>query len=169
MNWKNRLTNYNFWISIISAVLLIFQAFNINFDIAYVNEIATAVLGLLVVIGIISDPTKTYSKTETNSQQVVDNASEDENKNRVLEKSENNVETKAHETENLTFPVEIKTEDDNSDDKIDFQNIIDGLMKIVEKFNTVEKKETVEETDLEEVLEIVDEEQNEETSFKIVN
>lgn len=86
-----------------------------------------------------------------------------------MEKSENGVETKAHETENLTFPVEIKTEDDNSDDKIDFQNIIDGLMKMVEKFNTVEKKETFEETDLEEVVETVDEEQKEETSFKIVN
>ena len=61
MKWKNRLTNYNFWISIISAVLLILQAFKINFDIAYINEIATAVLGLLVVIGIISDPTRTVS------------------------------------------------------------------------------------------------------------
>ena len=58
MKWKTRLTNYNFWISLISAVLLIFQAFNFEFNIAYVSEIATAVLGLLVVIGIISDPTK---------------------------------------------------------------------------------------------------------------
>ena len=63
MNWKNRLTNYNFWISIFSAVLLILQALKIKFDIAYVNEIFTAVLGLLVVIGIISDPTRTTVKT----------------------------------------------------------------------------------------------------------
>lgn len=62
MNWKKRLTNYNFWISLVSAVLLIFQAFNIKFDIVYINEIATAVLGLLVVIGIISDPTKVAVK-----------------------------------------------------------------------------------------------------------
>ena len=48
MKWKNRLTNYNFWISIVSAVLLILQAFKFEFDIAYINEIATAVLGLLV-------------------------------------------------------------------------------------------------------------------------
>ena len=46
MNWKNRLTNYNFWISIFSAALLILQALKIEFDIAYVNEIFTAVLGL---------------------------------------------------------------------------------------------------------------------------
>ena len=63
MNWKNRLTNYNFWISIFSAVLLILQALKIEFNIAYVNEIFTAVLGLLVVIGIISDPTRTTVKS----------------------------------------------------------------------------------------------------------
>ncbi|MCQ2565004.1 MAG: phage holin [Clostridia bacterium] len=53
MKWKNRFTNYNFWISIVSAVLLIFQAFNIKFDLDCISEIVTAVLGLLVVIGII--------------------------------------------------------------------------------------------------------------------
>jgi len=66
MNWKNRFTNYNFWISIVSAVLLILQAFEFQFDIMYINEIATAVLGLLVVIGIINDPTKTSVKVENN-------------------------------------------------------------------------------------------------------
>ena len=65
MNWKNRLTNYNFWISMFSAVLLILQALKIKFDIAYVNEIFTAVLGLLVVIGIISDPTRTSVKQDS--------------------------------------------------------------------------------------------------------
>ena len=68
MNWKNRLTNYNFWISIVSAILLILQAFKFEFDIAYISEIVTAVLGLLVVIGIISDPTKTTVKTDKEKQ-----------------------------------------------------------------------------------------------------
>lgn len=67
MNWKNRLTNYNFWISLVSAVLLILQAFNFEFDIANIGEIATALLGLLVVIGIISNPTK--DKTSKNKPQ----------------------------------------------------------------------------------------------------
>ena len=55
MNWKKRLTNYNFWISMFSAVLLILQALKIEFDVLYVNEIFTAVLGFLVVVGIIID------------------------------------------------------------------------------------------------------------------
>ena len=64
MNWKNRLTNYNFWISLVSAVLLIMQAFNFEFDIANLSEIATALLGLLVVVGIISNPTKPSKETK---------------------------------------------------------------------------------------------------------
>lgn len=65
MKWKNRLTNYNFWISIVSATLLILQAFNIKLDIANINEIVTALLGLLVVIGIINDPTKSAKETDS--------------------------------------------------------------------------------------------------------
>ena len=57
MKWKNRLTNYNFWISIVSAGLLILRAFDIKMDVANINEIVTAVLGVLVMIGIVNDPT----------------------------------------------------------------------------------------------------------------
>lgn len=68
MKWKNRLTNYNFWISIVSATLLILQAFNIKMDIANINEIVTALLGLLVVIGIINDPTKSSKDAESKAK-----------------------------------------------------------------------------------------------------
>ncbi len=88
MNWKNRLTNYNFWISIVSAVLLILQAFNIEFDVNYINEIITAVLGLLVVIGIINDPTKSASKTDTSSTITTSNAGINEPKTAESEKTD---------------------------------------------------------------------------------
>ena len=68
MKWKNRLTNYNFWISIVSAILLLLQAFDFEFDILYVNEILTAILGLLVVIGIISDPTKSGTESSVENK-----------------------------------------------------------------------------------------------------
>ena len=80
MNWKNKLTNYNFWISIVSAVLLILQAFDINFDIAYINEIVTAVLGLLVVIGIISNPNKT-GNTDNSANSTVQETEETADEN----------------------------------------------------------------------------------------
>ena len=69
MNWKNRLTNYNFWVSIVSAVLLILQALKIKVDFIYVNEVSTAILGLLVVIGIINDPTKSTKTSVKKAEQ----------------------------------------------------------------------------------------------------
>ena len=116
MNWKNRLTNYNFWISIISAILLILQAFKFEFDIAYINEIATAVLGLMVVIGIISDPTKTYniekSKQETKEEIVA--------------------EPKAEHRETLEMPNENKVENSNNTFEDDFKVVMN---KITEDIN----------------------------------
>lgn len=136
MNWKNRLTNYNFWISIFSAVLLILQALKIEFDIAYVNEIFTAVLGLLVVIGIISDPTRTTVKT--------------------TEQKEN---TKV-KNENKSLPIDEKNETNNGniqgDTKtflgdIDFQGIInkisvdlDEKIKELAKFNEKNEQKAAE-------------------------
>ena len=126
MNWKNRLTNYNFWISIFSAVLLILQALKIEFDIAYVNEIFTAVLGLLVVIGIISDPTRTTVKsTETTDKekevtkgQSIPVMEEDETNNisvkndfqAVLEKISNDLSEKFNEIKNFNLKTKQTTE-----------------------------------------------------------
>lgn len=116
MKWRNRLTNYNFWISIVSAVLLILQAFEFQFDIAYINEIATAVLGLLVVIGIISDPTKAYSKEETLKAQ--------------------NIETpavKEEEKETIKLPIEDKTETNSNSDENDFKTVITQISNDIDE------------------------------------
>lgn len=71
MKWKKRLTNYNFWLSMLSAVLLVLQGLDIKFDIAYINEIFTAILGLFVVIGIVIDPTKSSTTTTENAEEVI--------------------------------------------------------------------------------------------------
>ena len=117
MNWKKRLTNYNFWISIVSAVLLIFQAFNIKFDIVYVNEIATAVLGLLVVIGIISDPTKVAVKEVKKPEET----KKEDNQEKVEEE-------KPKESEVIEeMPAEIKNENDANFIKDDFKILIEKI------------------------------------------
>lgn len=123
MNWKNRLTNYNFWISIVSAVLLILQAFEFHFDIMYINEIATAVLGLLVVIGIINDPTKSVQKKEENTsnseeEQTVNSKNSDE----VLE-TVTNAESECLEEQNTLI---------KNLDITDEENLINNLHKIEE-------------------------------------
>ena len=120
MNWKNRLTNYNFWISIFSAVLLILQALKIEFDIAYVNEIFTAVLGLLVVIGIISDPTRTSVKSTENSKNEEVNS---------LEQGKLSQATTKEVNEQKTLPIDEKNEINN----INFQNDIQTVLNIIKE------------------------------------
>lgn len=136
MNWKNRLTNYNFWISIVSAVLLILQAFEFQFDIVYINEIATAVLGLLVVIGIINDPTKTTVKKE----KTITEQKKEETEKIKIEKIEE-VEIPVEETtvldnvkadniesaEEQTFPIDEENEIVDDIDENDIKNLVDAV------------------------------------------
>lgn len=56
MRLKDKIKNKGFWVSLISAVLMILQAAGLKIDAPYVNEVAASVLGLLVILGIISDP-----------------------------------------------------------------------------------------------------------------
>ena len=112
MNWKNRFTNYNFWISIFSAVLLILQALKIEFDFLYVNEIFTAVLGLLVVIGIINDPTRTTVKTTTEK----------------LEKTETS-------KENIPIKQENEVDNVNNENGVETVLEISNIQAIVEKIS----------------------------------
>ena len=146
MNWKNRLTNYNFWISIFSAMLLILQALKIEFDIAYVNEIFTAVLGLLVVIGIISDPTRTTVKAEDNKQQTKTEIKEEIKEEQTQKESEN-------------IPNDEKNETNFVDIQTDFQTILnkistdidEKMLSLTEKLQQFETKTIVEEKLVEQV------------------
>ena len=120
MNWKNRLRNYNFWISIFSAVLLILQALKLEFDIAYINEIFTAVLGLLVVIGIISDPTRTTVKANDATTQSV---------NQKVE----NVKPEQVEIQENTLPNVEADEVNSVDIENDFQTIMSKISTDLEE------------------------------------
>jgi len=136
MNWKNRLTNYNFWISIFSAVLLILQALKIEFDIAYVNEIFTAVLGLLVVIGIINDPTRTSVKTEIVNKNETSNKEELKPVEEKVEESN----VKEEQKEEVTLPVAEKDASDCINNENDFQTLLNGLSESLhEQLKEMEK------------------------------
>ncbi len=56
MRLKDKLKTKGFWVRIVSAVIVILQAFGLKLDAPAVNEILTAVVGLLVIFGIVSDP-----------------------------------------------------------------------------------------------------------------
>ena len=152
MNWKNRLTNYNFWISIVSAVLLIFQAFHLEFDIAYINEIVTAVLGLLVVVGIISDPTKvkqakteqktdaeTSDKTSVEIETIPTELAEQnalENATQNLEEGKRAVENGNNTNEEKDFPIDNENEDNDDISQNDYETLIKQIsIDLNDKFN----------------------------------
>ena len=161
MNWKNRLTNYNFWISIFSAVLLILQALKIEFDIAYVNEIFTAVLGLLVVIGIISDPTRTSVKTaDANVKETTEQVKEEKAEEIKEVKTENNntCETLPNEQENETNNIDIENDFQTilnkiSSDLDEKMLVLNEKMKQIENFQ-INHSETAEKVEVEKVVEV---------------
>lgn len=49
---KEKFRNYGLWISLISAVLMILQSMGLKFDLPYINEVITSILGVLVALGI---------------------------------------------------------------------------------------------------------------------
>ena len=56
MKFLKKLKSSNFWVSMISAVVLILQAvFNVNIKTEYLSQIIMAMLGVLVMTGIVSD------------------------------------------------------------------------------------------------------------------
>ena len=65
INWKVRVKNKNFWISIIPAIILLIQAvaalFGITIDLGdYSNKliaVVNAVFVVLAILGIVTDPT----------------------------------------------------------------------------------------------------------------
>ena len=75
MSIKDKMKQYNFWISLVSACLLVARLvaskFNYEIDSSLVMDITTGLCGIFVIMGIISAPTKIVTK-------IVDSVSSDE-------------------------------------------------------------------------------------------
>lgn len=130
MKWKNRLTNYNFWISIVSASLLILRAFDIKMDIANINEIVTAVLGLLVMIGIVNDPT--HSVKENSTEKSSKNSKQNEQVNETSPETEIKEPTKQTELEETT-PSSQQNENGFNVDENALQSVMSKIAKDLEQ------------------------------------
>ena len=65
INWKVRIKNKNFWLSIIPAIILLIQAigavFGVTWDFGDLSQkliaVVNAVFVLLAILGIVTDPT----------------------------------------------------------------------------------------------------------------
>ncbi len=58
---------YGYILSLISAVLILLQVIGFKIDVPYVNEVATAILGVLVALGIVSGKDNGEDKKDSDS------------------------------------------------------------------------------------------------------
>lgn len=76
INWTVRIKNKNFWLSIIPAVLLLVQTvaavFGYSLDFGELGNrliaVVNAVFGILVVLGVVNDPTTAGIKDSTQAR-----------------------------------------------------------------------------------------------------
>ncbi|MFE4202156.1 holin [Aneurinibacillus aneurinilyticus] len=64
----NRWRNYGLWTAIAALILLVLQSFGIEIDVGRYNDIVTAVLGVLALAGVISNPMNGRGFTDTKTQ-----------------------------------------------------------------------------------------------------
>lgn len=68
MTIKDKLKSYNFWITLVSAIILLLQVFgekfNFKIDSNFIIDVTTALCSIFVVLGIISVPKSKTTKTD---------------------------------------------------------------------------------------------------------
>lgn len=83
INWKVRLQSKEFWMAMIAFVILVAQYvckwYGLEFDIPGLNEILSSLLGLLILLGIVVDPTtpKTTDSQVSQEKRSIDESAEE--------------------------------------------------------------------------------------------
>ncbi|MBQ9790489.1 MAG: hypothetical protein IJW24_02720 [Clostridia bacterium] len=99
MTLKDKMKTYNFWISLVSAVLLLVRIIGDKYgfavDAGLVMDITTGVCGIFVILGIISAPSKNQETKNSSCQ--TDNQGEN-----INESAENQAEKGEEKVENQT-------------------------------------------------------------------
>ena len=71
MTLRDKMKTYNFWISLVSAVLLIIRIigdkYGFSVDSGLVMDITTGICGIFVILGIISVPQKNQNLSQNNN------------------------------------------------------------------------------------------------------
>lgn len=143
MTIKDKLKSYNFWITLVSAIILLLQVFgekfNFKIDSNFIIDVTTALCSIFVVLGIISVPKSKTTKTdirfvEPNYQELSEQISK-ELSQRI----------------DLVFSA-IKQQEPNSNEEnvSDFKNVENSEIEIETANNNCEQKsETDSESELE--------------------
>lgn len=143
MTIKDKLKSYNFWITLVSAIILLLQVFGEKFkfkiDSNFIIDVTTALCSIFVVLGIISVPKSKTTKTdirfvEPNYQELSEQISK-ELSQRI----------------DLVFSA-IKQQEQNSNEEnlSDFKNVENSEIEIETTNNNCEQKsETDSESEIE--------------------
>lgn len=126
MTIKDKMKTYNFWISLVSAILLVARIvankFNFEIDSSLVMDITTGMCGIFVVLGIISAPQKTVTKIVNNDND--GSTTVDLSASGLVANEEVEITDKIHETCNNEEIEEqdekIETEQFNGEEDINF-------------------------------------------------
>ena len=121
MTIKDKLKSYNFWITLVSAIILLLQVFgekfNFKIDSNFIIDVTTGLCSIFVVLGIISVPKAKTTKTDIRfvepnytelSEQITNQLMQKINNISLTEKVQNQDEQCLEENNNLT--IEIETE-----------------------------------------------------------
>ncbi len=88
MKLKERAKNIGFWVSLLGSIFLILGAFGVKVPNATADSIVSAVCSLLVVLGIVSDPTKGSGYTDVFDENEESETEEKDKTEGLGEKSE---------------------------------------------------------------------------------
>lgn len=143
MTIKDKLKSYNFWITLVSAIILLLQVFgekfNFKIDSNFIIDVTTALCSIFVVLGIISVPKSKTTKTdirfvEPNYQELSEQISK-ELSQRI----------------DLVFSAIKQQEPKSNEENVsDFKNVENSEIEIETTNNNCEQKsETVSESEIE--------------------
>jgi uncharacterized membrane protein len=66
-DWSH-LKNYGLWVAIASFILLVLQQFGVHVNATGYNQVVTAFLGILVLLGIVNNPSSEQKPEQTPEQ-----------------------------------------------------------------------------------------------------
>ena len=77
---KDKLKNYSFWVGLVACIMLVVKLLAENFGFKIneedINNIVNSVLGLLVILGVINNPTSKNTSTVDESLSTEENEKE---------------------------------------------------------------------------------------------
>lgn len=116
MTIKDKLKSYNFWITLVSAIILLLQVFgekfNFKIDSNFIIDVTTGLCSIFVVLGIISVPKAKTTKTDIRfvepnytelSEQITNQLMQKINNISLTEKVQNQDEKCLEENNNFTI------------------------------------------------------------------